>query len=275
MSFVNAVRAEFAKIFTVRLWWILALTLFGYVAFVSALLALIFGGLGDQLESMGEEVPPVPLGGLHLLVYSTASSVGYVIPVLFGALATTAEFRHQTLTPTFLANPHRGQVLGAKITALAVIGALFGVIALLGSMGAGAPVLAATGQDAALADSDTWSMVARLVLAMALWAVIGVALGSVVPSQVAVIVIVLAFTQFLEPILRTGASVFDWTARIGQFLPGAASDSLVGASVFSMVGQTGGASVQLDWWQGGLVLLAIAVVGSVIGFATTWRKDVT
>jgi hypothetical protein len=110
---------------------------------------------------------------------------------------------------------------------------------------------------------------------MALWCVIGVALGSLVPSQVAAIVIVLAFTQFLEPILRIAPTVWEWTGNVVKFLPGAASDALVGSSLYSMIGGVSGESMALEWWQGGLVLLAIAALASLAGFLTTWRKDVT
>ena len=84
--------------------------------------------------------------------------------------------------------------------------------------------------------------------------------------------IVIAFTQFVEPILRLAASLNDVTATIGQFLPGAASDALVGASFYSIASV--GAAESLEWWQGGLVLLAIGVVATLIGGATTWRRDV-
>ena len=33
MTFLRAVSAEFMKIFTTRIWWVLALILFGYVGF--------------------------------------------------------------------------------------------------------------------------------------------------------------------------------------------------------------------------------------------------
>jgi hypothetical protein len=33
--------------------------------------------------------------------------------------------------------------------------------------------------------------------------------------------------------------------------------------------------VTLEWWQGGLVLLAYAVIISLAGLATSWRRDVT
>lgn len=275
MTFLAAVRSEFSKILTVRLWWVLLIVLVGYVAFTAGLLALVFGGFGAELASGGGNAPQIPDASLPPIIYSVASSIGYVFPVLFGTLATTAEFRHQTLTPTFLATPRRGTVLGAKLVVLAVFGAIYGIAGLVASVGLGAPILAATGHPAGLNDMDTWLLLARIVLAMAIWAVIGVGLGALIPSQVAAIVIVLAFTQFVEPILRLVASFWDWTAGIGQFLPGAASDALVGSSIFTSFGAMTAQTQSLDWWQGGLVLLGIAVVAAGLGYLTSWRKDVT
>ena len=273
MSFINALRAEFSKLFTLRLWWILLLILIGYVAFIAATLAAVFLGLADLASTGGSPMPSK--GEVPRLVFSCASAIGYVFPVLLGALATTAEFRNQTLTPTFLASPKRATVLVAKLLALAVMGALYGAGALLGSVGVGAPLIAALGGDPALDSSDTWAMFGRILIAMSLWAVIGVALGALVRSQVATIVVVLAFTQFFEPILRLGASLWDWAAQIGRFLPGAASDALVGSSIFTSLGASTAHTVSLEWWQGGLVLLGVAVVAAVLGYFVTWVKDVT
>lgn len=275
MTIVNAIRAELMKLTSTRLWWVLLLVLFGYVAFVSGVLGAVFGGLGEKLAAAGGNVPHIPEASLHPIVYSIASAIGYVFPVLLGALATTAEFRHQTLTPTFLATPRRGTVLGAKLVVLAVFGAGYGVAALIASVGLGGGILAAMGKPGDFASQDTWLLIARVILAMALWAVIGVGLGVLVPSQVAAIVIVLAFTQFIEPILRLVASFWDWTAGIGQFLPGAASDALVGASIFTAMGPASGPVRVLDWWQGGLVLLGFAILAAAIGYFVSWRNDVT
>ena len=272
MTIVNATRAELSKVFTVRLWWILALVMFVYVG----LFAGVFGGVFGGLDLSSDPTAPVlDKSELHLVIYSSASAFGFVFPVLLGALSTTSEFRHQTLTPTFLANPRRAQVLVAKVVAMALVGALYGVIALLGSIGVGGVVFTAVGQDAQLGDGNTWLLVSRTVLAMALWAVIGVALGTLVPNQVAVLVIVLAFTQFVEPILRSVSAIWEWTAQVGQFLPGAASDALVGWSVFTSLGATTAEPVSLDWWQGGLVLLGIAAVAGVVGYFAIWKRDVT
>ena len=109
---------------------------------------------------------------------------------------------------------------------------------------------------------------------MALWSIIGVALGVLIPNQVAVIVIVLAFTQFVEPLLRAASAFWEWTAELGRFLPGAAGDALVGSSIYTAF--TGAVAVDpLEWWQGGLVLAGYAAVFLVAGALTTWRRDVT
>ncbi|GAB2818685.1 ABC transporter permease [Alpinimonas psychrophila] len=271
---IAAMRSETLKLVTVRLWWILALILLGYVGFTAGLLAGLFGALGNQLAA-SPGAPQLPPESLPAIVYSTTTAVGYVFPLIFGALAVTGEFRYQTLTPTFLAEPRRGVVLAAKLVVVGVAGAIFGVVGLVASMGIGAPVLALTGNDGALGSSETWLLAVRIVLAMALWAVIGVGVGSLIPNQIASIIVVLAFTQFVEPILRFGTSIWDWTAQIGQFLPGSAGDSLVGASFFTSFGAGAAGAVSLEWWQGGLVLVAYAIVLSLAGLATSWRRDVT
>ena len=46
---IGALRSEFLKLTTVRLWWVLLLTLFGYVGFTSGLLAGVFGALAVRL----------------------------------------------------------------------------------------------------------------------------------------------------------------------------------------------------------------------------------
>lgn len=276
MSFLRAIGSEFQKVFTTRLWWLMAILLAAYVALMAGGLGAFFGWAAanpDAAASVGNNTPLPPGLDLAPLLYSFASSIGYVFPVLLGALAVTGEFRHKTLTPTFLAEPHRTLVLSGKFISELAVGAGLGVIAFAASVGAGSTALAGFGLDTGLDSNDTWALVGRGILAMALWAAIGVGLGTLVNNQVAAIVIVIAFTQFVEPILRLAASLSDVTANIGRFLPGAASDALVGASFYNIASL--GSSETLEWWQGGLVLLGIAVAATVIGGATTWRRDVS
>ena len=74
-------------------------------------------------------------------------------------------------------------MLGAKTLTLFVVGAVFGAVALLASVGLGALVINAFGVDTLLGDSETWTLVGRTILAMGLWAIVGVGLGALVPSQ--------------------------------------------------------------------------------------------
>lgn len=270
-AFTQALRAEVAKVTTTRMWWVIAIVMVGYVALMAGVLGAALGFASGQ---DGGGLPP----GIDLssTIYSFATGIGYVFPVIVGALAVTGEFRHQTVTPTFLAVPRRGLALGAKFVVQSGLGAIFGVLAFAASIGAGALALGLAGLETGLGTSAVWLLVLRGVVAMALWSAIGVGLGALVRNQVAAIVIVLAFTQFLEPILRLVALLTSATQAVGQFLPGAASDGLVGASFLSVGGLGGGGGVAiLDWWQGGLVLLAYAVLATVGGYLTTWRKDVT
>jgi ABC-2 type transport system permease protein len=265
---LRSIRSEFLKITTTRIWWILALILFGYVGAMAAAISALSGAIMNDPDA-----PPMPPELFPPLVYSLVTALGYVIPLLFGALAATSEFRHQTLTPTFLATPRRSVVLVGKLTVGAIWGVVYAVVGLLASVGLGGAILAATGSDTLLDDPDTWALIGRIVLAMALWSIIGVALGVLIPNQIAAVILVLAFTQFVEPILRFASAFWEWTATLGRFLPGAASDALVGSSFYSTF--TGGTSDPLEWWQGGLVLAGYAAVFLVAGALTTWRRDVT
>lgn len=268
-AFVRAVASELRKVVTTRLWWVLGLILFGYVALAAV-------GIGLLLSLAPEEAgAALPEGFLAPLVYSMTTATGFVFPVIFGAMSITNEVRHRTLATAFLATPHRAVVLAAKAVVALVVGALYGVVGLAGSLGLGAASLAAVGQQTLLDDGDTWLLVGRIVLAMAVWGLVGVGVGVLIPSQVGSIVAILAFTQFVEPILRTAAAFADWLAEVGRFLPGAAGDALVGASFFSVIAGAGAGPAPLEWWQGGLVLAAYAVVFGAIGAATTWRRDLT
>jgi ABC-2 type transport system permease protein len=272
----RVLRSEYTKVTSTRMWWLLGLVLFLYVGVSAAGIALLFG---FQLQAASDGASPNPAQPLPAadvlppIVYSLASSIGYVFPLLIGALSVTNEFRHQTLTPTFLASPRRGAVLGAKSIVGVLFGAFYGAIALLAAVGLGALILALFDIDPLLTESDTWALIGRAVIAMALWAAVGVGVGALIPSQVGSIVVILAFTQFLEPILRFAAGFVDVLGEIGQFLPGAAGDALVGASFFAVATPEG--APLLEWWQGGLVLAGYAVILTAIGYATSWRRDVT
>ena len=271
MSLTAATRAETTKLFSTSIWWILALVLFAYVAVTAAALGFIYAAAATG--ALPGNAPPLPEEGLAATLYSTATTIGYVFPLLVGTLMVTAEFRHKTLTPTFLATPRRGRVLAAKLAVGAAIGVILGVVGVVAAVGTSAAFLAGFGIDTILGEPDTWAMLGRMLLAYVLWTLIGVGVGALVRNQVGAIVGVLVFTQFIEPIGRTAAAFVDGLSDVTRFLPGAASDALVGASVYSVgMPQIDGSS-PLEWWVGGLVLLGYAVVFVVLGHLVSWRRD--
>ncbi len=265
----HAVRAEWLKVFTTRAWWILGLVMVVYIAFTAALIGLMSSELLGP-DTAGE-VAGISVSGT---VYSLGSAMGYLFPVLLGALSVTGEYRHHTLTPTFISVGQRGPVLAAKALVQAGMGAIYGVAALASAVLASVFFFMAAGIPTGLNEAEIWAMFARSIVVMALWAVIGVGLGALIRSQAGAIVVVLVFTQFIEPIARLGGAFNQVVSNITQFLPGAASDAFVGKSIYSVMTIEGAGSV-LSWWQGGLVLAGYGAIILVLAWVTRWKADVS
>jgi ABC-2 type transport system permease protein len=274
MSLVTATRSETTKLTTTAGWWILAIVLVAYIALAAAL-AFVIGATSTGAIGAAAGRSPLPTTGVAPLLYSLASSVGYVFPLLIGTLIVTTEFRHKTLTPTFLATPRRGLVLGAKMIVGVAIGVVYALLALIATVGPVAGILAGFGVDTGLGSGDAWAQFGRVLLAFALWALIGIGVGALLRNQVAAIVVVLVFTQFVGPILQVAGSFVDGLSAVTRFLPGAASDALVGSSILSAGGAAAATGEPLAWWAGGIVLAVYAAVFLVLGHLFSWRRDVT
>ncbi len=271
MRIVGAIRSEMIKQFSTSVWWILLIVLVVYVGGTAGALAAAFGANTAGVLP-GASLPPQLGERLPSLVYGVAASIGYVFPLIVGTLLVTGEFRHKTLTPTFLATPRRGLALAAKVIAGVALGALYGAASIVAAIGLGAAALALFGVDTQLDRPETWAAAGRMLLALTLWLLMGIGLGALIRNQIGAVVGVLAFTQFVEPIARVGAGVVDGASDVVRFLPGAVSDALAGDSIFSVVG--GASSEPLEWWVGGLVLAGYAAVLLVVGHLVSWRRDV-
>lgn len=262
-----AVVAEYRKLVSTRLWWILLLALAGYLAFIGAVLAF-------SIVAAPEEPGDPGVGGIDAAtgIYSLINAIGYVFPLVIGSLMMTTEFRYQTITESLLVEPRRSVLLGGKLALAAPLGLVYGVVGTVALVGASAPLLAWQGDGAFLTDSATVEVLVLGVLVTAIWAVIGVAFGSVLTNQVAAIVVLLAFTQFVEPIARLALGAFDATESVSKFLPAAAADGVIGASFFGELG--GGSSELLSRGPALAVLLGYAVLLAVVGRLTTLRRDI-
>lgn len=268
-----ALRTEYRKTVTTRMWWILLLCSAGYQAFLGAMMAFV---LTFDPESMttgmgGEPMPPMPALDRVLTVYTLAPSLGYVFPLVIGAMMMTGEFRHQTITPTLLAEPRRTLMLGAKLVAALPVGVLFGIGGTLGTVLGGAPVFALMGEPALLTDPEVLRTLARSVLALTVWTAVGVGFGSLVTNQVAVIVALLGWTQLVEPMVRLLLGTQESLAGVTKFLPGAAGEAIAGSSFYASTGLADLLSVG----GGTAVLVGYALVFAALGRLTTLRRDIT
>lgn len=266
-----ALITEYRKLVSTRMWWVLAVVMAGYMLFLGAVMAfsLTFGA--DQAGSADIGTPALlDQAGVVTSVYTLAVALGYVFPVLVGAMSVTGEFRHQTITPTLLAEPRRTVVLGAKMLAGLPVGLVFGVLGTACTVAGGAAVFALMDADPMLTDPEVLRTIALSAVALTLWALVGVGFGSVLTNQVAAIVVLLAFTQFVEPILRVLLGLWESTAGISKFLPGAAGEAIAGGSLYA----SSGIAELLPSWQGAVVLLGYAVGFAAIGRLTRFRGDI-
>ncbi|WP_282945526.1 ABC transporter permease [Cellulomonas endometrii] len=263
--------SEYRKIITTRTWWVLLIVMVVYMAFIGGMLAFAFTFDGADVSGASGEPVAMDPEAVATAVYTLPASFGYALPLLVGVLSVTAEFRHRTLTPTLLAQPDRNRFVAGKLLAGLPMGLLYGVLGMLATVGAGVAAFAFTDAPTLLDDGGVWAIIARTALALTVWCMVGVGLGFAMPNQVVAIVVVLAFTQFVEPILRLVLTLNDATAGIGRFLPGAAGEAISGGSFYSA---TGSGDI-LGPVAGALVLVGYALVLALLGRLTTLRRDIT
>ncbi len=276
---IPALRTELRKIVTTRTWWVTSLIMLGYMLAMSVIMAfsLVIGmrqaeesGSLDSGGGLGGEPVILDAAGIATSVYTLAVALGYIFPAILGALGVTGEFRHRTITPTLLAEPRRSVVLGAKLVAVLPFALVLALAGTAGTVLGGAGTLAIMGEPTLLGEPQVQRTIALSVVALVIWALVGVGFGSVLTNQVAAIVVLLAFTQFVEPILRILLAQFELTDSVSKFLPGAAGESIAGSSFYV----SSGLADLLPAWQGALVLIAYAVALVAIGRLTTFRRDI-
>lgn len=271
---ISSLRSEMRKIATTRAWWLNAIVMFVYMAVLGVIMAASFVLGARASENAGALIP----GGspvldprdIALSVYTLAVSLGYIFPAILGVLVVTTEFRHRTITPTLLSQPNRSVVLSAKLLAVVPYAVVVAISGVAGTVIGGGLALAVLGEPTFLSDSATQRAVLLSVVALVIWAVVGVGIGAVLTNQIAAIVVLLVFTQFVEPLLRLLLAQFDVTEPLSKFLPGAAGEAIVGSSLYT----SSGLAELLSPWQGAVVLVAYAVLFAIAGRLTTFRRDV-
>jgi ABC-2 type transport system permease protein len=212
-------------------------------------------------------LPKGTIGGDEARTILTAGSslVTYIL-LVFGILGMTGEYRHGTITYTYLATPRRGRVMVVKLVVYAVVGCLVMLLALLLANLIGAIGLPIRGVSYPAPDGAALADYARQIVTAGLITAFGVALGALFRAQVATVAGTLIWALMVEPLIVV------FKPHIGTWLP---------FNVFSQVislqigGVESGAAEGLSRPEAFLVSIGYIAVFSVLAVFISMRRDVT
>lgn len=194
-------------------------------------------------------------------------SVTPIFTLIFGILIVTWEYRHGTITQTFLAIPRRERVIGAKLGVAFVVGAFLAAL--------GVVLVLVVGELWIELDLQRghWELAGRIVLGAALWGVFGAGLGALMQSQVGAIVTSFVWFLVAEPLFGFALdAAID--SSITEYLPGNALDRLQNQATVDV--SEGGAEDVYPYslWVAGLLAGAYAAALAALGLVSALRRDV-
>jgi ABC-2 type transport system permease protein len=242
------IRSEFRKLTTIRAPWLLLAA--GPVLVVAGITGLVASG-GNVHDPSTQRAALAHTG------------LAAIFTLIFGILAVAGEYRHSTITDTYLSSPRRGRVIAAKLAVYTLTGAAAGLLSSGVALATTAAWWAERGGHLQLSATGTWLTLVGGVAANCALAAIGVGLGALIRNPAAAIAMALAWFALIEGIAGQllGSSLARW-------LPFYASEAL-GRSNLS------GTARLLPQWGGGLMLLAYAAVFAAAAVFTTLGRDVT
>lgn len=252
---IRLVNAEFGKLFTTKLWlWLLL----GAIGLTALGVSLTIGLDG----SAGNPNPPVSTPAGQRNLFSAAAAAG-IFGLILGIIGVTGEFRHQTVTPTFLTTPHRGRVVIAKLISYAISGIGYGLVTIVVAIAIALPWLSAKDVSISLGSNGIPRTLAGVAAGVAVYTLLGVGLGALIRNQIAAVVGALVYLFVVEGLVSALPTVRDYY----KWLPGGANSALTG-------GSQPGVSL-LQPYQGGLLLVAYGLAFAILGTWLAVRRDVT
>jgi ABC-2 type transport system permease protein len=249
-----ALRAEARKLLTTQVWF--------WMVVLSAALTLLVASLVSAFTSPDDGGIPIEalLNGV----------VGFAVLIasVLGVIGVTGEYRHLTVTPTFLSVPRRGTVITAKLVTYLVTGLLLGVLTVVLALAVATPWLRARGVEVDLGANSTMRIIVGGIIASGIWGVIGIGVGALLRNQVAAVVGIVLYRFLIEGIL----SAIPKVKSAYPYLPGGATNSLLTTADPNV---NDGSLNFLSPWVGGALLLAYGLVFAIVGTLLTVRRDVT
>ena len=244
------VRAELLKVRTTRGWWV-------YLILIVLLVGLaVAGDVGSNADLRSQQEFQIGL--------VEAAGFGAVLAMILAITMVTTEFRHGTITPTFLSAPSRERVLASKALAGTLVFLFFGALSLAVVAAVALPWLTITGDEIHLLEGEVATRAAETLLSVVLWGLMGIAIGSVVHSQVAALVGTLVWIFVVENLLVGLLGLLDGEG-VTAYLPFRALDAADGTGGDNLISYWPGVAVSLGW---------IALIGAA-GVWRTSRRDIT
>jgi ABC-2 type transport system permease protein len=199
-----------------------------------------------------------------------------VLAPIVGVLCITSEYRQKTITTSLVLVPVRSRVLLSKVIATALWSIYIALLGLVAVAAVALPWNAALGGVTTQVTDQIGAVLPGLLLSAVLLGLFGLGFGTLVKNQVAAILLTIGGTLILEGILIALAkAIFHYDLN---WLPNGAGAALAGDIARGLGGGNGNgpnAFRLLTWWEGGLVLLAWGLGPLIIGYFTTFRRDVT
>jgi ABC-2 type transport system permease protein len=244
------IRTEVLKLRTIRSPWLL----------LAAAPVLVIAGISGLVLSSPGKLPQAGTQADALAHVGLTS----LFTIVFGILAVAGEYRHKTITDTYLSTPARGRVIAAKLVVYAVCGAVSGIVASIVGLVTAAAWWSDKGIAFAWGNSAMWTTIGGGIAWNAAFAAIGVGLGALIRSLVGAIAIALAWIALVEGI------VGQLIGNFARWLPFNAGQAL-GVGTKAMTTNQN----LLPRLGGGAVLAVYTLAFVVLAVTTSMRRDVS
>lgn len=263
MGSLRSLRAEWTKLRTLpSTWWLLTAAVALTVAVGAAAVSSVTTEVCPSPTACHEDTVKLSLTGIWL---------SQAVCLVLGALSMGAEYSTGTIRTTLTAMPARWRVMASKATALSLLTAAAGSLAILASLGLARLILptndfkASTGYPLpTLTDGPTLRAAAGSVLVLILVALLGLSLATLLRDTAGAITLGLGIL-YIVPLLSDIFHSLTWQHRLQRWAPMPAGLSIQATKNLS--------HLPIGPWPGLGVLAAYAVGLLATGAALFRMRD--